>query len=69
MDLRAVGWSGVDWFGLAQDKNRWRALVNAVMNLGFHKMLGNYRDFITGRLSSSAQLHGVRYQLHILCTY
>jgi hypothetical protein len=28
-----IGWGGVDWIGLAQDRNRWRALVNAVMNL------------------------------------
>jgi hypothetical protein len=33
MDLGEVGWSGVDWIGLAQDRNRWKALVNAVMNL------------------------------------
>jgi hypothetical protein len=32
MDLREVGWGDVDWIGLAQDRNRWRALVNAVMN-------------------------------------
>jgi hypothetical protein len=43
MDLGEIGWDGVDWIGLAKDRNRWRALVNAVMNLGFHKMLGNYR--------------------------
>jgi hypothetical protein len=34
MDLGEVGWSDVDWIGLAQDKNRWRALVNSVLNLG-----------------------------------
>jgi hypothetical protein len=33
MDLGEVGWSDVDWIGLAQDKNRWRALVNSVLNL------------------------------------
>jgi hypothetical protein len=33
MDLGEVGWGGVDWIGLAEDRNRWRALVNAVMNL------------------------------------
>jgi hypothetical protein len=33
MDLREVGWSDVDWIGLAQDKKRWRALVNSVLNL------------------------------------
>jgi hypothetical protein len=33
MDLGEVGWSDVDWIGLAQDRDKWRALVNAVMNL------------------------------------
>jgi hypothetical protein len=32
-DLGEVGWGDVDWIGLAQDRDRWRALVNAVMNL------------------------------------
>jgi hypothetical protein len=33
MDLGEVGWSDVDWIGLAEDRNRWRALVNSVLNL------------------------------------
>jgi hypothetical protein len=33
IDLVEVGWGDVDWIGLAQDRDRWRALVNAVMNL------------------------------------
>jgi hypothetical protein len=33
MDLGEVGWDGVDWIDLAQDKDRWWAYVNAVMNL------------------------------------
>jgi hypothetical protein len=33
IDLLDVGWGGVDWIGLAQDRDNWRALVNAVMNL------------------------------------
>jgi predicted small integral membrane protein len=33
MDLLEMGWGGVDWIGLAQDRDKWRALVNAVMNL------------------------------------
>jgi hypothetical protein len=33
MDLREVGWGSMDWINLAQDRDRWRSLVNAVMNL------------------------------------
>jgi hypothetical protein len=33
MDLREIGWGGVEWIHLAQYRDRWRAVVNAVMNL------------------------------------
>jgi hypothetical protein len=33
MDLVEVGWGDVDWIGLAQDRDMWRALVNSVFNL------------------------------------
>jgi hypothetical protein len=33
MDLREIGWGGMDWIDLAQDRDQWRALVNMVMNL------------------------------------
>jgi hypothetical protein len=33
MDLREIGWNGVDWIELAQDRDQWRALVNTVINL------------------------------------
>jgi hypothetical protein len=33
MDLVEVGWGDMDWIGLAQDRDRWRALVNSVLNL------------------------------------
>jgi len=32
-DLQEVGWVYMDWIGLAQDRDRWRTLVSAVMNL------------------------------------
>jgi hypothetical protein len=34
MDLGEVGWRGMDWINLVQGRDRWRALVNEVMNLG-----------------------------------
>jgi hypothetical protein len=33
MDLREIGWGCMDWIDLAQDRDRWKALVNTVMNL------------------------------------
>jgi hypothetical protein len=33
MDLREIGWGGMNWIYLAQDRDQWRALVNTVMNL------------------------------------
>jgi hypothetical protein len=33
MDLREIGWGGVDWIDLAQDRDHWRALVNTAMYL------------------------------------
>jgi hypothetical protein len=33
MDLMEIKWDGVDWIGMAQDRDKWRAVVNAVMSL------------------------------------
>jgi hypothetical protein len=33
MDLRDMGWDGMDWIHLAQERDQWRALVNTMMNL------------------------------------
>jgi hypothetical protein len=41
MVRREVGWGGMDRIHMAQDRGRWRGLVNTIMNLGFHKTSGN----------------------------
>jgi hypothetical protein len=33
LNVREIGWVGVDWIHLAQDGNKWQALVNTVMNI------------------------------------
>jgi hypothetical protein len=37
MDLTDIGWGGMDWIDLPQDRDQWRALVNTVLNLRFTK--------------------------------
>jgi hypothetical protein len=41
VDLGEIGWGGVDWIGVVQVRDKWRALVNVAMNLRVFKMLGN----------------------------
>jgi hypothetical protein len=53
MDLGEVGWGNVDWIGLAQDRNRWRALGKLSSGV------------TTGGISSSAQFHRVSYYFTI----
>jgi hypothetical protein len=61
MDLGEVGGSDVYWIGLAQDRKRWRALVNSVLNLRVPLNAGKLSSGLTSSgLSGSAQLHIVR---------
>jgi hypothetical protein len=39
MDLTEIGWDGMNWINLAQDRDNWRALVSKLMTFRFHKML------------------------------
>jgi hypothetical protein len=58
MDLGEVGWGDVDWMGLAKDRNRWRAVVNSVLNLQAPLNAGKLSSGLTSSgLSGSAQLH------------
>jgi hypothetical protein len=60
MDLREIGWGGMDWIDLAQDSDRWRALVNTVMNLQVPENVGKFlSNCATGGFSRRAQLHGI----------
>jgi hypothetical protein len=60
MDLGEVGWGDVDWIGLAQSRNGWRALVNSVLNLRVPRNAGKLSSGLTSSgLSGSARLHVV----------
>jgi hypothetical protein len=56
IDLLETGWGGVDWIGLSQDRDKWRALVNVVMNLRVPQNAGKLPNGYTiGGLLTSAQ--------------
>jgi hypothetical protein len=55
--LEEVGWGDMDWIGLAQDRNRWRALVNSVLNLRVPWNAGKLLSGLTSSgLSSRVEL-------------
>jgi hypothetical protein len=74
LGLGEVGWGVVDWIGLAQDRNRWRALVNSVLNLRVPRSAGKLSSGLTSSgLSSSARLNRVSLvsliNVFIVCIY
>jgi hypothetical protein len=64
MDLREIGLKGVDWIHLAQDRDRWRAVVNTVMNLRVPQMADN---FLTSWVRTL--FRGVSMLIHIVSTF
>jgi hypothetical protein len=57
MDLREIGWDGMDWIDLAQIREQWRALVNTVMNPQVQKNAGKFLSGCTiGGSSRRAQI-------------
>jgi hypothetical protein len=58
MYLREIGWDGMDWINLAQDRDQWRALVNAAMNFRVPENAGKFMSgCIISSFSRRAQLH------------
>jgi hypothetical protein len=57
-DLVEIGWGGLNWTGLAHDRDKWRGLVNVVMNLRVPQNVGELSSgYTAGGLLSNARLH------------
>jgi hypothetical protein len=57
MNLRDIGLGDMDWIDLAQDRDQWRVLVNAVINLQVPQNVGKFlSNCTTGSFSRRAQL-------------
>jgi hypothetical protein len=57
MDLREIGWDGLDWIDVAQDRDQWGALVNTVMKLQV--------PYIAWKFLSSCTIGGSSRRVHL----
>jgi hypothetical protein len=53
MDLREIGWDGMGWIDLAQDRDQWRLLWTRWWTVGFHKILGD--SWVVAQLAASPE--------------
>jgi hypothetical protein len=67
VDLIVIGWDGMDWIDLAQDRDQWMGLIYKVMNFRVSVNFGKFSSSCTtGVFSRRAQLHGVSYVVFII---
>jgi hypothetical protein len=65
MDLREIGWGDMDWTDLVQDRDRWKALVNTLINIRVPQNFGKFfSSCATGGFSIRPQLREVSYICH-----
>jgi hypothetical protein len=66
MNLRDIGWCGMDWIDLAQDRDQWKALVNTIMNLRVPYISGKFFSSYTIGSFSRTQLHAVSWLVKLV---
>jgi hypothetical protein len=60
MDLREIGWGGIDWSDLVQDRDQWATVVNTIMSLQVPQNAGKFfSSYATGSFSRMDQIHEV----------
>jgi hypothetical protein len=60
MDLREIGWDGMDWTDMTQDRDQWTAPVNTIVSLWVPQIVGKFlSSCTTSSLCRRSHLHGV----------
>jgi hypothetical protein len=62
MDLGEIGWGGVDWIGLSQDRDKERFIVNALMNFRMHVRIATVRIQVKMSLSNALVIKSTQQQ-------